>query len=89
MGILYFGAATALDVMLNIFLLPRWGILGASVASVASYSLAAGLFLRAFLAAEGCTLAEAILPTGRDAREVLRAVLSIPRGLDARFRGGE
>jgi O-antigen/teichoic acid export membrane protein len=86
-GMLYFGAATALDVMLNIVLLPRWGILGASVASVASYSLAAGLFLRAFLAAERCTLGEAIVPTGRDAREVLRAVLSIPRGIGAASRG--
>ncbi len=89
LGMLYYGLAAALDVMLNMVLLPRWGILGASVAAVASYLLAAGLFLHSFLAAERCTLAKAVLPTGRDVREVWRAVLSIPRGIHPRFRGGE
>ena len=76
-GIWYFGAAAVLDVALNVALLPRWGILGASVAAVASHVLVAILFLREFVRAESCTLAAAVLPRVRDARQVWDAVLSV------------
>jgi O-antigen/teichoic acid export membrane protein len=86
LGMLFFGAAAGLDVVLNIVLLPHWGILGAAIAAVASHMVVAGLFLRAFVAAEGCTLATAVLPTGRDVCEVWEAILSISRGIVVHFR---
>lgn len=73
LGVFVFGVAVALDVLLNVLLLPRWGVVGAGIAATASYMLAALLFLRFFTQWERCSLREALVATPSDLRRLWRA----------------
>jgi O-antigen/teichoic acid export membrane protein len=81
LGIPIFGAAAALDVALNLVLLPQLGIVGASIASTVSYALAAALFLRIFCRAERCSLGEACLAGPEDVVELVAALGRMTAGL--------
>ncbi|MEP7345303.1 MAG: flippase [Gemmatimonadaceae bacterium] len=74
LGTFGFGFATLVDVVLNMLLLPRWGVVGAGIAATASYLTAALLFLYFFRKAQMCTLREALIPRGTDLLLLRRAV---------------
>lgn len=73
LGVFVFGGAAAVDVLLNLFLLPRWGVVGASIAATTSYIVAALLFLRFFTKWERCSLREALVATPADVVRLWRA----------------
>jgi O-antigen/teichoic acid export membrane protein len=79
LGIPIFGAAAILDVILNILLLPRVGVVGASMAATISYLLTALLFLMIFLKKEGCSLREALVPQYNDVSSFLARFIRIIR----------
>jgi O-antigen/teichoic acid export membrane protein len=58
---------------LNLWMIPRFGIAGAAVATSLSYTLAAVLVLVAFRADSGIALREALVPKREDVRFVWRA----------------
>jgi O-antigen/teichoic acid export membrane protein len=72
-GVLVFGLAASVDVLLNVVLLPHLGVTGASVAATMSYLLAAFLFLRLFAKSESCSLREALIANSSDVRRLWRA----------------
>lgn len=74
LGIPIFAAAALLDAILNIILLQKLGVVGASIAATSSYLLAAILFLRIFLKAEGCSVREALVVKHDDIRSILRRI---------------
>lgn len=74
LGVTVYGLATVVDVVLNILLLPRLGVVGASIAATVSYVVAAAIFLHYFRRGEGCSLREAFVPTASDFRRLWRAV---------------
>lgn len=76
-GVPIFGAAAAVDAILCFVLLPRLGVLGASLAAAASYWFAALLFLRLFCRRERCTLREALVPKLDDVRWLLRQLAAL------------
>jgi O-antigen/teichoic acid export membrane protein len=75
LGVFVFLLAAGVDLLLNVALLPRWGLVGASVAATSSYFVAALIFLHYFRAAEGCTLREALVPGASDSRRLWRAIV--------------
>jgi O-antigen/teichoic acid export membrane protein len=80
LGVFVFGLSAAVDVLLNLALLPRWGVVGASIAATSSYILAALIFLHFFRRSEGCTLREALLPDPSDCRRLWNAVVRASGG---------
>jgi O-antigen/teichoic acid export membrane protein len=66
LGVVVFGTAAAVDAALNVLLLPRLGVVGASIAATASYIVAALLFLHFFRKSERCSLREALIATPAD-----------------------
>ena len=73
LGVFVFGVAALVDVVLNVLLLPRWGVIGASIAATASYVVAALLFLHVFRTSERCSLREALVVTRPDVIRLWRA----------------
>ena len=93
-GLLVLGASVlVLNVVLNLVLIPRYGIEGAAVASLVSYSAEAIALAAMFLSASGQTVREALLPRASDftpylsyVRRVLAAsARRLLRGLLARL----
>jgi O-antigen/teichoic acid export membrane protein len=76
-GVGVFGIATAVDVGLNILLLPHWGVVGASIALATSYVVAAVLFYVLFRQREACSLRQAFVVDGGDLRRLSQAVREI------------
>ncbi len=81
LGVVVFGLAAGVDVLLNVVLLPHWGVIGASVAATTSYVVAALIFLHYFREMEACSLREAFVTKPSDCRQLWRAV----RGAAGRF----
>ncbi len=75
LGVFVFGLAAGVDLLLNVLLLPYWGVIGASIAATASYVVAALLFLHFFRKSEACSLQEAFVPNRSDFRLLWRAFL--------------
>jgi O-antigen/teichoic acid export membrane protein len=75
LGVFVFGLAALVDVLLNMALLPRLGVVGASVSATSSYILAAAAFLHFFRKSERCTLREAMWPDASDFRRLARTLL--------------
>jgi O-antigen/teichoic acid export membrane protein len=76
-GLWIFGVATAVDVGLNVLLLPVWGVVGASIAAAASYLVAAVLFFHLFRQTEACSLRQAFVVDGGDLRRLSGAIREI------------
>lgn len=72
-GIFVYSVATAVDVLLNVVLLPRLGVVGASIAAAGSYFVAAGLFLHFFRQSEPCSLRDAFVVKAADLRRLWKA----------------
>ena len=72
-GIFVYSAATAVDVLLNVVLLPRLGVVGASISAAASYGVAALLFLHFFRQSEPCSLRDAFIVKAADLRRLGKA----------------
>lgn len=68
--------AVLLNIILNMFWIPRWGIAGAALSSTISYMLSAATFLVWLLRAEGLSLREALAWTGEDTRTLRRILRS-------------
>ncbi len=78
----------AVNVGLNAFLIPRFGIEGAAAATAVSYTLSSAILLARFLFDSGLSIRETLVPRGEDLREffsVLAPFLSRRRGLAARL----
>lgn len=73
LGILVFGAAAALDCIADVFMLPRFGVMGGAIAASGSYLLAGFLFLRIFCRTEGSSYREALLVRRSDLCELLKS----------------
>lgn len=82
------GGAVVLNLGLNLVWIPRWGMVGAAMASTASYVLSATLFLAWAASLAGVPLAQGILPRKSDwvllQREALRASQLLPLARFAR-----
>ncbi|MGH7395213.1 MAG: polysaccharide biosynthesis C-terminal domain-containing protein, partial [Candidatus Methylomirabilales bacterium] len=65
------GLAVGVNVLLNVALIPRWGGVGAAIASSASYGLSAAVFVRWVTKAAGQPFHKGWCPTAADARWVL------------------
>lgn len=85
-GIPIFGAAALVDVVLNLLLLPRLGIVGASIASTVSYGLAAIAFLRVFCKAEGCSLRQACVAGSDDVVDLASGFARLATGVGRAVR---
>lgn len=74
-GVNIFSGVVALvvNVPLNIFLVPAWGIVGAAVSTALAYALAAGLLLLCFRLESGLSLWETLVPTRQDVRAMWKA----------------
>jgi O-antigen/teichoic acid export membrane protein len=77
--------ALSVNCALNILLLPRIGIVGASVASAVSYALLAATFIAWSLKASSLTARQALVP-GRDDFDTVRRALGRLRALGAGHR---
>lgn len=66
--------ALGTNFLLNIFLIPLWGIVGAAVSTAVAYSLAAGLLVGFFRAESGLKVWETLVPTRQDVLAVASAV---------------
>lgn len=73
LGVFVFGAALVVNVLLDVLLLPRLGVVGGAIAATASYVVAALLFLRFFMQEERCSLREALIATPADVVRLWRA----------------
>jgi Na+-driven multidrug efflux pump len=80
-GVPIFTAAAVTDVVLNVMLLGRLGIVGAGIAATVSYWIAAILFLRLFCVLEACTLRDALVVRSSDLRHIARVTRDLARAL--------
>jgi O-antigen/teichoic acid export membrane protein len=80
-GVLVFGLATGVDALLNVILLPRFGVLGAGLAAAASYFVAGVCFFHLFLKSEGCTVRAALVPRKADFQQLWLAFSEVQTGL--------
>ena len=64
---------------LNLYLIPRWGILGAAFSSSVAYGLATGIQAFRYCRLTGVTLIELLVVTPRDFRLVTEGLLSFRR----------
>lgn len=85
-GVFVFGFATAVDVLLNIILLPHLGVVGASIAATASYFAAGVVFFRLFCRAEQCSIRTALVPRWSDLQLLWRAFAGVREGLSRALR---
>ena len=58
--------ALVVTISLDLYLIPRFGILGASLASTASYSVSAILTIILYVRKTGSPLRQILIPTGED-----------------------
>ncbi|MGD0265458.1 MAG: polysaccharide biosynthesis C-terminal domain-containing protein [Candidatus Methylomirabilota bacterium] len=79
------GSAVALNLGLNVLWIPRWGIVGAALASTASYALSAALFLIWTVRVSGLGLREVVTWPPEDIQAIRGALLL---GTGAWFRRG-
>jgi O-antigen/teichoic acid export membrane protein len=73
LGVFVYGAGVIVNVLLDVLLLPRLGVVGASIAATASYGVTALLFLRVFLKSEQCSVREALIARPSDVVQLWRA----------------
>lgn len=69
--------AIIVNLVLNFFLIPRYGADGAAIASMISYSLAAVLFLVLYSYETGLTIKEILIVKREDAHELLKPIKKI------------
>ncbi len=69
------GLALLTNIGLNLFLIPRYGIVGAALATAIAYSFAAALLLQRFRTESGIALREVLLPSGGDVAFIASATL--------------
>ena len=81
LGIPIFGAAAFLDTVLNLILIPKYGVVGASIAATISYCLAALFFIRIFCKKEGCSTKEALLVRFNDIQSLFKTFLEIRQAI--------
>ena len=74
LGLPIFAGAALIDIVLNIILLPKMGIVGASIAATVSYFFAAAIFLMIFLKTEQCTIRDALLIRSDDLRNIFMPI---------------
>ncbi len=86
-GLLVYSIATAVDVLCNIVLLPRLGVIGASISAAASYIVAALLFLHFFRQTEACSLRQAFIANRSDIRRLRNAARGAVRRLGELLSG--
>jgi len=86
-GIVVYSAASAVDVLLNVLLLPRLGVIGASISAAVSYIVAALLFLHFFRQTEACSLRQAFVVNASDLRLLWKAARAVA-GRFGRLLGG-
>ena len=60
------GIALILNIGLNVILIPRWGVAGASLASTVGYTVAGGILLIFFLADAKLSWREVLLPKRKE-----------------------
>jgi O-antigen/teichoic acid export membrane protein len=80
-GVFVFGLAAGVDALLNVILLPRLGVVGASIAATVSYFVAGLVFFHFFRRAEGCTVTSALLPRRADLQLLWRAFAEAQKSL--------
>ncbi len=68
------GVSVGLNVGLNLWLIPRYGALGAAWATLASYALQAGWVWVAFMRVSGCRVRQTLWVTGDDLRDIRSGV---------------
>jgi O-antigen/teichoic acid export membrane protein len=78
-GIPILSAATLVDVVLIFALVPRLGVLGASIASTASYCTAALLFWWVFCKTEGCSVRDTLFVRLDDVLDLIKAFWKTPQ----------
>lgn len=81
LGVPIFGAAALLDVILIVFLIPVWGIVGVGIASSAAYCFAAVVFLMQFCKDEEISVKEALHPRIEDLLVLRSSVKSLLNSL--------
>jgi O-antigen/teichoic acid export membrane protein len=79
LGIPIFGLGAILDLILNLILIPIFGVVGASIASTISYWVAAILFLIHFCHKEECSIRGALIPTTGDIRTLISGIKELPK----------
>jgi O-antigen/teichoic acid export membrane protein len=77
------GSAVVVNLGLNLLWIPRWGIVGAALASTASYALSATLFVAWAIRVSGLGLQEAMAWAPED-RRLIRRVLTLRPGIWSR-----
>jgi O-antigen/teichoic acid export membrane protein len=83
-GTIYAGASLAVNVPLNILLIPRMGISGAALASTISYIVSALVVLAFFIRVSKNSWVDTIL-LKREDLEIYRSVLSTARSLNVKY----
>jgi len=78
--------ALCLNVTLNLFLIPRFGISGAALANGLSYGTAAGILLVVFVRESGHTVRETLVVGASDLADLLRASYRVGGAAVARGR---
>jgi Na+-driven multidrug efflux pump len=76
-----FGFAAVVDALLNMLLLPRLGVVGASIAATVSYFAAGLIFFQLFRGAERCSIRTALVPKRSDLQLVWRALGEVHAGV--------
>jgi O-antigen/teichoic acid export membrane protein len=77
LGTPIFGAAVLLDAGMNLILLPKMGVIGACIASIVSYWLAALIFLWIFCKKEGCSIKDVLLVRKDDIQSIIKLIIGI------------
>jgi O-antigen/teichoic acid export membrane protein len=77
MGIPIFAATALFDAAAIIILVPKFGVVGASMAAAGSYWLTAFLFLMIFCKREKCTMREALVVQWADLLSFVRSVTGV------------
>lgn len=72
--------AVVVNIAVNLVLIPRFGALGAAIASTVTYTLLAGVIVHLMRRESGLSLAEILMPTLDDLRAVTRVVRDYARG---------
>lgn len=78
LGIPIFGLAALVDALLNVVLIPRMGLVGASISASISYWLAASILIGLFCRKEHCSVSEALFVRSDDIKILVRAVKGLP-----------
>jgi O-antigen/teichoic acid export membrane protein len=78
--------ALTLNVSLNIYCIPRWGIVGAAIVNGLSYSSAALVLLIAFVRESGHSVGDATVMTPAEVKGVVRRLLGFGRYALGRLR---